>query len=87
MERGHPALERATQIDPGFGRAYSAWAASLFYLGRTEESEALYKKAFGAMDRMTEREKYRVDARPLEAELAKRLDPLSRAYGKAPPPG
>lgn len=55
-----PLYERATTIDPQFGRAYSAWAAALFYLGRTDESEALYKKAFAASDRMTKREKYRV---------------------------
>lgn len=50
---------RATELDGGFGRAYSGWAASARKLGRRDEAETLYQKAFTLLDRMTEREKYR----------------------------
>jgi eukaryotic-like serine/threonine-protein kinase len=43
--------------DPNFGRAYSGWAVSAFKLGRSDEAAHAYKKAFGNLDRMTEREK------------------------------
>jgi eukaryotic-like serine/threonine-protein kinase len=51
--------ERAIEQDPRFGRAYASWAVSAYSLGRRDEAEVLYKKAFALMDRMTEREKYR----------------------------
>ncbi len=51
---------RAIEHDPKFGRAYSSWAVSAFSLGRRDEAEGLYKQAFALMERMTEREKYRV---------------------------
>jgi eukaryotic-like serine/threonine-protein kinase len=50
---------QATALDPNFGRAYSGWATSAFRLGRRDEAEQLYEKAFGLLDRMTEREKFR----------------------------
>jgi len=51
--------KRAVEADPDFGRAYAAWAVSAFQLGQKDEAERLYQKAFGLLDRMTEREKYR----------------------------
>jgi serine/threonine protein kinase/tetratricopeptide (TPR) repeat protein len=54
-----PYYRKAIEVDPKFGRAYANWAVSAFYLGRNDESEQLYKKAFALIDRMTEREKYR----------------------------
>jgi serine/threonine protein kinase len=51
--------QRATELDPAFGRAYSGWATSARRLGRSEEAAALWQKALTLMDRMTEREKYR----------------------------
>jgi serine/threonine protein kinase/tetratricopeptide (TPR) repeat protein len=51
---------RAIEHDPKFGRAYSSWAVSAYSLGRRDEADALYKQAFALMERMTEREKYRV---------------------------
>ncbi len=60
--RHEDAMERyrqAVQLDPNFGRAYSGWATSAFRLGRREEAENLYQRAFGLLDRMTEREKFR----------------------------
>jgi tetratricopeptide (TPR) repeat protein len=55
-----PLYQQAAKLDPSFARAYSSWAASEFYLGRTEDAEALYKRAFSVIDRLTEREKYRL---------------------------
>ena len=50
---------QAVALDPNFGRAYSGWATSAFTLGRRDEAESLYQKAFGLLDRMTQREKFR----------------------------
>ncbi|HSL22930.1 MAG TPA: protein kinase [Vicinamibacterales bacterium] len=61
-ERHDRAIEhyrRATELDPNFGRAYSGWALSARKLGRADEAKALYSKALGLLDRMTEREKFR----------------------------
>jgi tetratricopeptide (TPR) repeat protein/predicted Ser/Thr protein kinase len=54
-----PYFRRATELDPTFARAYVGWAVAAFYLGRREETETLYRRAFALSDRMTEREKYR----------------------------
>ena len=54
-----PHYRRATELDPQFGRAYSAWAVSEFTLGRQAEAEKLYKEAFGLLNRMTKREEHR----------------------------
>jgi len=51
--------QRAVQLDPQLGRAYSGWAISAAKIGRTEEADELWKKALALLDRMTEREKYR----------------------------
>ena len=58
-EEAIPFFKRATELDPNFGRAYSAWGTAAFKLGRQEEAEAQYKKALSLLDRMTERERYR----------------------------
>jgi serine/threonine protein kinase/tetratricopeptide (TPR) repeat protein len=58
-EESIPYYKKAVEADPKFGRAYANWAVSAFYLGRKDESEEMYKKAFALIDRMTEREKYR----------------------------
>jgi tetratricopeptide (TPR) repeat protein/tRNA A-37 threonylcarbamoyl transferase component Bud32 len=52
--------QRAVQLDPNLGRAYSGWALSAAKLGRTDEAEQLWKKALALLDRMTERERYRI---------------------------
>jgi tetratricopeptide (TPR) repeat protein len=54
---GH--YERATREDPGFGRAYAGWAHSAMRMGRTDQSNDLWKKALSLIGRMTGREKYR----------------------------
>ncbi len=51
--------QRAIEVDPKFGRAYSGAANATFRLGRREEADALWKQALSLMDRMTDREKYR----------------------------
>jgi serine/threonine protein kinase/tetratricopeptide (TPR) repeat protein len=52
-------FKRATELDPNFGRAYSAWGTAAFKIGRQDEAEAKYKKALSLLDRMTKREQYR----------------------------
>ena len=52
--------KRAIEKDPNLGRAYSGWGISATNLGRKEEAAEAYKKALSLMDRMTEREKYRM---------------------------
>jgi tetratricopeptide (TPR) repeat protein len=54
-----PFYEQAIAFDGNFGRAYSGWALSLFYLGREEQATALWERALTEMDSMTERERYR----------------------------
>ena len=58
-EEAVAAYQRAIQHDPQLGRAYAGWALSAFKLGRRDEAEQLYQKAFALVDRMTEREKFR----------------------------
>lgn len=50
---------QALEHDPGFGRAYSGLALSAHALGRTEESDELWKKALENLGTMTERERLR----------------------------
>ncbi len=58
-EESIPYYRRALDADPNLGRAYASWAVSAYSLGRKDEAQALYKKAFALIDRMTIREKYR----------------------------
>ncbi len=58
-EEAIAAYQRAIQRDPKLGRAYAGWAGSAFKLGRKDEAEQLYQKAFALTDRMTERERLR----------------------------
>ena len=50
---------KAVEQDPNFTRAFSGWALSLTYLGRTDEAEPLWEKALANLDRVTERERLR----------------------------
>ena len=54
-----PYYQKAIELDPKFGRAYVSWALSAFNLGRTEEANELFEKAFLYMDTMAERERFR----------------------------
>ncbi len=58
-EEAAPLFQRATELDPSFARAYASWAVASYYLGRRDETERLYKRAFSLVGKMTEREKYR----------------------------
>ena len=51
--------QKSIARDDKMGRAYAGWAASAFKLGRRNESELFYQRAFALVDRMTEREKLR----------------------------
>jgi tetratricopeptide (TPR) repeat protein len=50
---------RAVEQDPSFTRAFSGWALSLSYLGRTDESTVQWEKALANLDGVTERERLR----------------------------
>ena len=54
-------FKEATERDPQFGRAYGGWAMSATRLGRRDEAEELWKRALALKDRMTERERYRME--------------------------
>jgi tetratricopeptide (TPR) repeat protein len=53
-------FEKATALDPDFGRAYGGLAMSLTRLGRKEEAGKLWQEALKHLDRMTEREQFRL---------------------------
>ena len=52
-----PLYQRAVELDPTFGRAYSGWATSALFAGR--DAEELFNRALAQIDRMTERERLR----------------------------
>ena len=54
------AFTKAAELDPGFARAYSGMAAQAFSLGRRQDFEKYIGLALAHVDRMTEREAYRV---------------------------
>lgn len=51
---------KAAQLDPSFARAYSGTAAMAYNLGQRQLAEQNIKLAMEHVDRMTEREKYRL---------------------------
>ena len=53
-------FEKATQIDPTFGRAWGGLAGSATRLGRTEQADHAWKKALENLNVMSDREKYRL---------------------------
>jgi tetratricopeptide (TPR) repeat protein/TolB-like protein len=53
-------FKRAIDQDARFGRAYSSAAIAARELGHEDEARDLWKKALALMDRMSEREKYRM---------------------------
>lgn len=52
--------QKAIELDPNFGRAYSGWAISEFNLGDQEESNRLFNRAISLMGTLTERERLRI---------------------------
>ncbi|HVJ07435.1 MAG TPA: serine/threonine-protein kinase [Acidisarcina sp.] len=54
------SFSKATQLDPNFARAYAGMAAASGNLGQLQDAEKYAKLAMEHVDRMTERERYRV---------------------------
>jgi tetratricopeptide (TPR) repeat protein len=54
------SFSKASQLDPNFARAYAGMAAAAGNLGQLQAAEGYAKLAMQHVDRMTERERYRV---------------------------
>jgi tetratricopeptide (TPR) repeat protein len=54
------SFSKATQLDPNFARAYAGMAAAAGNLDETQDAEKYAKLAMEHVDRLTERERYRV---------------------------
>ena len=54
------SFSRAAELDPNFARAYAGMAAAAGNLGQLQNAEKYAKLAMEHVDRMTERERYRV---------------------------
>ena len=54
------SFSSAIALDPNFARAYGGMASAYGNLGRTQEAEKYVRLAMEHVDRMTERERYRV---------------------------
>jgi len=60
MEGALKSFSSAVALDPEFARAYAGMAAAYGNLGQAEEAEKQVKLAMEHVDRMTERERYRI---------------------------
>lgn len=60
MGEAFESFSKAAELDPDFARAYSGMAAVAGNLGHEQDSEKYFKLAMQHVDRMTERERYRV---------------------------
>jgi len=56
------SYSNAIALDPNFARAYGSMSAAYANLGKTQDAEKYAKLAMEHVDRMTERERYRVRA-------------------------
>jgi serine/threonine protein kinase/Flp pilus assembly protein TadD len=65
-QKGHaaglPYYQRAVELDPNFAYAYSMLAVGYGNLGQTTRARENFKKAYDLRDRVSERERYRIDA-------------------------
>jgi superkiller protein 3 len=52
--------KKALKLDPQLGRAYAGLGAVTSSMGRRDEAVAYYKQALSLIDRMTDREKFRI---------------------------
>ena len=59
-EQAIRSFSNATALDPNFARAYGGMASAYGNLGKTQDAEKYAKLAMEHVDRMTERERYRV---------------------------
>ncbi|MDP9339947.1 MAG: protein kinase, partial [Acidobacteriota bacterium] len=60
MQDALQSFSKAAELDPNFARAYSGISATYGNLGRPSEAEKYAKLAMQHIDRMTERERYRL---------------------------
>ncbi len=60
MQGALQSFSKAAQLDPNFARAYAGMAAAAGNLGQPQDAEKYAKLAMAHVDRMTERERYRV---------------------------
>ena len=60
MQDALKSFSKAAELDPSFARAYSGMAAVAGNLGQMQDAEKYAKLAMEHLDRMTERERYRV---------------------------
>jgi tetratricopeptide (TPR) repeat protein len=60
MEDALLSFQKASELDPNFARAYAGMAAMAVNLGRRQDAEKYVKLAMEHVDRMTERERYRI---------------------------
>ena len=60
MEESLATFNKVVELDPNFARAYAAMAGSAANLGRPQDAEKYLKLAMEHVDRMTERERYRI---------------------------
>jgi tetratricopeptide (TPR) repeat protein len=60
MEEALRSYSNAVALDPNFARAYGGMAAVNVNLGKTEDAEKYVKLALEHVDRMTDRERYRM---------------------------
>ncbi len=60
MEEALKSYSKAVALDPNFARAYAGMAAAYGNMGKAQEAEKDVKLAMEHVDRMTERERYRV---------------------------
>ncbi len=54
------SFSKAAELDPNFARAYAGMAAAAISVGRGQDAEKYVKLAMEHVDRMTERERYRI---------------------------
>src|SRR5215471_6906227 len=60
LEDALQSFSKAVAMDPNFARAYAGMAATYGNLGQRQDSEKYIKLAMEHVDRMTERERYRI---------------------------
>jgi tetratricopeptide (TPR) repeat protein len=60
MDEAMTSFSKAAELDPNFARAYAGMASTARNLGRPQDAEKDIKLAIEHVDRMTERERYRI---------------------------
>jgi hypothetical protein len=60
MEAAQQAYSKSVELDPNFARGYAGLAAVSGNLGKTQDAEKYVKLAVEHVDRLTDRERYRV---------------------------